>query len=142
MTSFHIIVPTSDLVLEMLTYEAYFGFYPGGIKAVVRDTLLGCIEDRIVWSKKEKLHWQVRNDVLAKCLDFLEMEENNLDKSNSHSAKFTELAELVVTAVEELREHVSNIVLSLIGNKEALILERGPGNRWLGNDLLIRATLI
>lgn len=142
MINCHIVLPTSDLVSEMMTYEAYFGFYPGGIKAVVRDTFLGTFDDLVEWSKYEVQSWSVKNDVLAKAMDYLEAEEFNLEKCNSNSVRFDELCAIIIGAIEQLRDRASVIVLTIIGSANSLILERALGNRWIGNDLVVKAALI
>lgn len=133
-----LLLPTKELIAEFSTFEAYFGFYPGGAKAVIRDLVLGANGMIRQWDKSIYESWYLQDDVLPKAIDYLEMEEFNLEKVNTRSADFTELERIVVTAIEEFQKKVFSMILNVIGNSSVLTLYRGEGNRWTDNDLLIQ----
>lgn len=132
-----VILPTSEIIRDLESFDEMFSFYDNGIRGIVRDNVLQSdlshISEVPVLRTNAIPHWiQKLNDRIV------------FEYTNSHQAIRQHYLENTSDTlyVELVAEYVNALVFEML---KTLFVQshldiQTTGWRWIGNDLLIRVT--
>lgn len=130
-----LILPTEDLVDELKTYEAYFGFYPGGTRGLIQDAFIG--RNGIRYWKKEGYDPKEGFDFLSTIDEEFHLKYADAEHNNAYSQQAWESYDVVDAVTKELMRRVLSLMTLAGGNKDLLFFDRTRGYRWLGKSLVV-----
>lgn len=134
------ILPTNDIVKEFMDFESMFIFYEGGVKGIIKDTVL--LSEASQYGRYASFENKGVRKLMAKGL----MDKILSDYSNSAEAVFLRYSENTSSSVQI--ELVTELIDNAVSDMMNCIFVRTVYDicktrwEWIGNDLITNIRII